>query len=306
MSSPGERSRNVDDRVVEAFGAEWSRFTSEKVDIRELEEIFESYTAIFPWADLPPDPVGFDAGCGTGRWARFFAPRVGRLYCVDASDKALRVARRVLADQGNVEFRQEDLGSLSLSEASCDFGYALGVLHHVPDTEAALKACVARLKPGAPFLVYLYYDLQQAGRVTRLVFSLITGLRYTVARLPFRVRVVVTDVLAGLLYFPLARLARLLERAGRDVSSMPLFQYRHRSFYTMRNDALDRFGTRIEKRYSRPEVQSLLEGAGLERVVISDDPPWWVAVGRREEPVKGFPEHSTQVDPVTESPGRVL
>jgi hypothetical protein len=62
---------------------------------------------------------------------------------------------------------------------------------------------------------------------------------------------------------------------------VPLFQYRHRSFYVMRNDSLDRFGTRLEKRFSRDGVRCLLEGAGLENVVFSEGPPWWVAVGWR-------------------------
>jgi hypothetical protein len=93
---------------------------------------------------------------------------------------------------------------------------------------------------------------------------------------------VVADVLAAVMYWPLARTARIVEMAGRDPSSLPLFQYRHRSFYVMRNDSLDRFGTRLEKRYSRDEVLDLLEGAGLENVQFADGPPWWVAVGWRE------------------------
>ena len=91
----------------------------------------------------------------------------------------------------------------------------------------------------------------------------------------------VADVLAVFVYWPLARFARLAERAGRDPSFLPLCQYRHRSFYVMRNDSLDRFGTRLEKRYSQEEVRDLLERAGLENVVFSEGPPWWVAVGWR-------------------------
>ncbi len=49
----------------------------------------------------------------------------------------------------------------------------------------------------------------------------------------------------------------------------------------MRSGALDRFGTRLEKRYSRTEVVELLEGSGLTDIVFSDGPPWWVAVGRK-------------------------
>ena len=41
-----------------------------------------------------------------------------------------------------------------------DFGYSLGVLHHLEDTQAGMAACVRKLKPGAPFLVYIYYALE--------------------------------------------------------------------------------------------------------------------------------------------------
>ena len=203
------------------------------------------------------------------------------MICIDASVEALDVARRVLADHDNVEFRHEDLSAMGLEDESCDFGYSLGVLHHVPDTEDATRACTRKLKPGAPFLVYLYYDLEGAGVVRRSLLAVVTGFRMLISRLPRLIRYLVTDLLALVLYLPLARVARLVERVVLDPSRVPLFQYRNRSFYVMRNDALDRFGTRLEKRYSRDEVRDLLEGAGLTDVVFSDGPPWWVALGRR-------------------------
>jgi SAM-dependent methyltransferase len=267
--------------LVKGFGDEWSRFTNEALSETELREMFDRYTEIFPWEDLPADAEGFDAGCGSGRWARFFAPRVGLLYCIDASEAALDVARETLAGQTNVEFRREDLSSLGLTDGSCDFGYCLGVLHHIPDTEDALATCVAKLKPGAPFLVYLYYDLEGRGWLQRRLFNVATVIRAVVSRLPSRARAAVADVLAAVVYWPLALVARLVERIGWDPSFVPLFQYRHRSFYVMRNDSLDRFGTRLEKRFSRDGVRCLLEGAGLENVVFSEGPPWWVAVGWR-------------------------
>ena len=283
MSDQPEHPRNVDDSVVEAFGDEWLRFGNESLDDEELREMFDAYTSVFPWEDLPLDAVGFDAGCGSGRWARFFAPHVGRLICVDASAKALDVARRTLIGHDNVEFRHEDLSAMGLEDESCDFGYSLGVLHHVPDTEDATRACVRKLKPGAPFLVYVYYDLEGRGWLQRRLFGGVTVVRSVVARLPSRAREVVADVLAAVVYWPLARAARLIEKTGRDPSVVPLFQYRHRTFYVMRNDSLDRFGTSLEKRYSREEVRVLLEGAGLEKVDIADGPPWWVAVGWRRQ-----------------------
>ncbi|HAQ23773.1 MAG TPA: SAM-dependent methyltransferase [Acidimicrobiaceae bacterium] len=273
---------NVDPKVVEAFGQEWERFTNAGLARSELQSMFDDYATIFPWDELPSEPVGFDAGCGSGRWAAFFAPRVGHLYCIDASAEALNVARQVLRDHGNVSFLHEDLSSLGLEEESCDFGYSLGVLHHIPDTASALQSCVRRLRPGAPFLVYLYYDLEGAGVVRRVILRLVTVVRTVVSRLPRTFRHIVADVIAVSIYWPFARFARMAERLGRDPSSLPLFQYRNRSFSVMRNDALDRFGTRLEKRFSRDEVKKLLEHAGLINVEFSDGPPWWVAVGRRD------------------------
>ncbi len=141
--------RGHDDRVVKAFGEEWDRFSNEPLSDSELSEMFEAYMAVFPWDRLPDGAVGFDAGCGSGRWAKFVAPRVGHLHCVDASNQALAVARRVLRGFDNVDFRHETLGDLSIKDSSCDFGYSLGVLHHISETEDALAACVAKLRPGA-------------------------------------------------------------------------------------------------------------------------------------------------------------
>jgi len=275
-------SRNLDHRVVKSFGEEWSRFDNQRLEVDELEEMFSCYTSVFPWEDLPDGSEGFDAGCGSGRWARFFAPRVGRLHCIDASEAALEVARTALASETNVEFRHEALSSIGLEDASCDFGYALGVLHHIPDTERAVAACAAKLKPAAPFLVYLYHDLEDRAWLNRLLLRAVTVVRFVVSRLPSKARSLVAEILAAVVYWPLARMARLVELAGRDPAILPLFQYRHRSFYVMRNDALDRFGTRLEKRYSKEGVRQLLEGAGFEKVVFSEGPPWWVVVARRQ------------------------
>src|SRR5207253_1388585 len=127
----------------------------------EAQQIFEEYFDIFPWQALPPDAVGFDAGCGSGRWARLVAPRVHRLYCFDASDEVVEVATEMLAEVPNCEVTLAAIDELPIADGSMDFGYSLGVLHHIPDTPAALRDCVRKLKPGAPFLVYLYHRFDE-------------------------------------------------------------------------------------------------------------------------------------------------
>ena len=61
---------------------------------------------------------------------------------------------------------------------------------------------------------------------------------------------------------------------------LPLAAYRDRSLYSMRTDALDRFGTKLEKRFTRDQIRAMMEGAGLESITFSDN-PYWCAVGYR-------------------------
>jgi hypothetical protein len=163
-----------------------------------------------------------------------------------------------------------------------DFGYCLGVLHHVPDTSAGLAACVGKLKPGAPFLLYLYYAFDNRPLWFRSLWRVSDILRKGVSRLPPFVKYAVTLLIAAVLYLPLARLARLVESVGGSVESFPLSYYRDRSFYTMRTDALDRFGTALEQRFTRDEIEEMMMKSGLERIAFSSSPPYWCAVGFRQ------------------------
>ena len=176
---------NLDPRTVSSFGDEWQRFDQQGMALGEAERVFGDYFAVFPWDQLPPDAEGFDMGCGSGRWARFVAPRVGRLHCIDPSS-ALAVARSTLADQPNVQFHQASVAASGLLPNSQDFGYSLGVLHHVPDTAAAIRSCAALLKPGAPLLLYLYYSFDNRPRWFRWLWHLSNAARLLIRRLPPR------------------------------------------------------------------------------------------------------------------------
>lgn len=243
--------------------------------------MFDGYFAVFPFDELPAKAEGFDLGCGSGRWAAGVAPHVGRLHCIDPSAEALDVARRRLAGVDNVDFHLASSETIPLPDSSQDFGYSLGVLHHIPDTAAALADCVAKLKPGAPFLVYLYYAFDNRPAWYRGLWRTSDLGRRAIARLPFALRKAVTSTIAAGVYWPLARLAKLAERAGADVTTLPLSDYRHRSFYGMRTDALDRFGTRLEQRFTRDQIRRMMENAGLDQIVFHDGVPYWTACGRR-------------------------
>ena len=272
---------NLDRATVRDFGREWQRFDQSGMSHAEMAQVFGEYFAVFPWDSLPRDAVGFDAGCGSGRWAALVAPRVGRLHCVDASTEALDVAQRNLAGLSNVSLHEATLDAMPLPDGSMDFGYSLGVIHHLPDPAAGLTACVRKLKPGAPMLVYIYYAFDNRPAWFRVLWQASDVLRGALAKAPFRLKSAITELLAALVYWPLARGARLFERLGCNVADWPLSAYRGRSYYSMRNDALDRFGTRLEHRMTRAQIEAMMEKAGLRDIRFSDSVPFWCAVGRR-------------------------
>lgn len=274
-------TRNADPDVLKGFTQEWTQFDQSGFRGEEFETTFEAYFSIFPWDALPNGATGFDLGCGSGRWARGVAPKVGMLHCIDTDERILDVARRNLTEFGNVSFHRATVDSIPLADASMDFGYCLGVLHHVPDTQAGLDSAVAKLKPGAPFLLYLYYAFDNRPAWFALLWKLSEVMRFTLSRSPFAIRLIGSQVAAAFIYFPLARLAGLLEKLGLDVDAFPLSAYRKNSFYTMRTDALDRLGTRLEKRFTRAQMQEMMERAGLTGITFSESVPYWCAVGTK-------------------------
>lgn len=281
MTRPPRPGANIDLKTVEGFGEEWAAFDQEQLAPAEHRRLFDQYFVPFSFADLPPGAEGFDLGCGTGRWALLAAPKVGTLHCIDPSAKALAVARRRLADLPNVTFDEAGVDDIPLADGSQDFGYSLGVLHHIPDTAAALASCVRKLKPGAPFLLYIYYAFDNRPEWFRGLWRSTEAARWIIARLPFPLRKAVTTGIAATVYWPLSRAARILAARGRDVSNFPLGAYRDLGFYTLRTDALDRFGTRLEQRFTRRQIEVMMASAGLEQIVFSEDAPYWVACGRK-------------------------
>lgn len=267
---------------MESFGHEWSSHDQSGLSDAEKQQIFTDYFSCFPWDALPENAEGFDMGCGSGRWASVVAPRVGTLNCIDPAEQALAVAKRNLAASPNVRFHHATTDTAPLADGSQDFGYSLGVLHHIPDTEAALADCTRLLKPGAPFLLYLYYRFDNRPAWFRAIWKTSELLRGGISRMPSGLKNATTDLAAVGIYWPLARGARLAEKLGADVDAFPLAYYRDKSFLTMRTDSRDRFGTPLEQRYTRQEITRMMENCGLENVRFSDSMPYWVAVGTRK------------------------
>jgi hypothetical protein len=130
-------------------------------------------------------------------------------------------------------------------------------------------------------LIYVYYAFDNRPAWFRLLWRASDLLRRAISRAPFRVKSAFAELFALVVYWPLARAAWLFEKLHCNVANWPLSAYRLDSFYRLRTDALDRFGTRLEHRMTRAQITSMMENAGLRDISFSDAVPFWCAVGRK-------------------------
>ena len=283
LQSDGEQ-RNYDPATKDAFSDQWERFEKH---VHELDEdnkmIFDRFFHHFPWDDLPKEAVGFDMGCGRGRFLKFVAPYVGHVHAVDLSPIAIKNAQKRNEDLKNISYHNRPVGDNGLEKESCDFGYSFGVLMCVPDTQGAINECASLLKPGAPFCLYMYYSLDNRPAWYRGLWKLSDWIRQGICKLPKGLGFFLTDMFAVFVYWPLARAAYLAEKMGLDVTNWPLSDYRNTSFYRMRGTSRDRFGTPLEKRFSLKEMQDMMVEAGFENINHYDGPPHWCLCGIKKQ-----------------------
>jgi ubiquinone/menaquinone biosynthesis C-methylase UbiE len=273
---------NVDSRVVKAFGEEWSKFAS--FDDADIEQIGNQYFDIVTSAMLGPESNVIDIGCGTGRWSKYLLKKgVKFIEAVDPS-VAIFSADHLLAEYENVRLTQATTDNLPFADNSFDFGMSIGVLHHIPDTSKAMADCIQKIKPGGYFYTYLYYKVNHRGAIFTFLLSIVTAMRFIISRLPGTVKKFVCDLLALFIYMPFIVVGRGFKTLGLDrmAKRIPLHDYQDKSFFIIRNDALDRFGTILEQRFSKEEVIAMMAACGLKNIVVSEREPWWHAVGQKK------------------------
>lgn len=122
------------------------------------------------------------AGCGTGDGAIMLATqlaragRPGHVTCIDRSEASLAIARARAEARGlaNISFRRLSLLDLPESELGAfDYIDCCGVLHHLPDPDAGLRALTSVLAEGGGMGLMVYaphgrtgvYMLQDALRL---------------------------------------------------------------------------------------------------------------------------------------------
>jgi SAM-dependent methyltransferase len=273
---------NIDVLTVNSFGDEWQAFHG--FSNEEIKKLGDEYFDIITSEMLHKSSSVLEVGCGSGRFLKYLSGKVGYLVGTDPSHSII-AADKLLGKADEIILVKASANNLPFADESFDFVYSIGVLHHIPDTYKAMEACVAKLKRGGYFFTYLYYNLDNRGVVFRSLFNLSTIIRRRVSRLSGKSKRLVCDVLAIGLYMPfigLSRLFKVLRVPLQYRRKIPLNGYENKSFYIIRNDSLDRFGTPLEQRFTKQQIQEMMEKVGLESIIFSNNIPFWHVVGRKK------------------------
>jgi SAM-dependent methyltransferase len=273
------KDENLDQEVINSFGHEWAAFDYSEAQTNEaLDAQFLAYCEPIDLSQFNPDnSLAADFGAGSGRWTSRLLPYFSQVYALEPSDGASNVLTKKFVNESRVKILQETVGMNSIASSSLDLAMSLGVLHHIPDTGLAIKDVASKIKSGGVFLCYLYYKLDNKPIYYRGLFWASNSIRWVISRLPYAMRRMIARIIATAVYLPLARTSKLLSTKGLNVSNIPLHHYADMPFVMLQNDALDRFGTRLEQRFSKKEITEMLGNAGfdLSTLKFSDIEPFW-------------------------------
>ena len=279
MVSQNKKDENLDQGVIDSFGHEWATYDYGETETSEaLDAQFMAYCAPIDLTQFnSKTSLAGDFGAGSGRWSSRLTPYFSLVYALEPSDGASSVLKKKFSNDPKIVVLQETVGSNSIPLASLDLAMSLGVLHHIPDTGLAIKDVSRSIKPGGIFLCYLYYSLENKPTFYKLIFKAVDGVRRVISVLPHRVKQLVTSTIAALVYWPLARFSKVLNKLGVNTSNIPLHHYANMPFVMLANDALDRFGTSLEQRFSKAEITEMLRAADFDIATLkfSDKEPFW-------------------------------
>jgi len=274
-----DKDENLDQGVIDGFGHEWAAFNYAETETAEaLDAQFVAYCTPLDFGQFDPTTsVAGDFGAGSGRWSSRLASHFSRVYALEPSDGANQVLRNKFTGDPKIVVLQETVGVNSIPVASLDLAMSLGVLHHIPDATLAIKDISRSIKPGGVFLCYLYYSLENKPTYYKLIFKGVNIVRRVISASPQKVRRLSATVIAAVVYWPLARLSKVVNKIGRNTSNLPLHHYAEMPFVMLANDALDRFGTSLEQRFSKAEITEMLRAADFDLTTLkfSEIEPFW-------------------------------
>jgi SAM-dependent methyltransferase len=150
-------------KTTETFSDKWRRFKTYGLEPAHEDFLLGWYMKKFGVPDLAA-LISFyagrgsvlEVGPGSGFNTRFIANHCrGEVFALDVSEAAFTTFENT-RDLPNCTVVQADLMDAPFADGSFDLIVADGVLHHTPDTRAAVQALYRKVKPGGQFFFYVY------------------------------------------------------------------------------------------------------------------------------------------------------
>lgn len=226
--------------------------------------------------------VGIEVGSGCGYDSYCMAknnPDV-QILSIDISDGIFKT-KELTAGLKNVRLLKCSALDLPVKDATCDFAYSFGVLHHTPDPKRGLLEIARVLKKRTPVFLYLYEDHSE--NIPKFIFvKIVSMLRTITTKIPHKALYVLSWLLSPFVYivFTLpAKAFRKFKLTSSIAGSIP-FNFGTGPF-SLRGDLYDRFAAPIEYRFSRNGMNQLFTECGFSNIHITRlrDTAGWVAWG---------------------------
>jgi demethylmenaquinone methyltransferase/2-methoxy-6-polyprenyl-1,4-benzoquinol methylase len=115
--------------------------------------------AVIAGLGLAPGSRGIDVGCGVGLYTLWLAEAVGpdgQVLGIEPSAERVEAARALVGDRlppPRLEFQVGDGVEMDAPGGRFDWLWCGNVLHHIPDTQAALKEFARVVKPGGRIVI---------------------------------------------------------------------------------------------------------------------------------------------------------
>ena len=249
-----------------SFGFQWQKYARTQLDdeeSRESEHDFRRKTGLTP-SDLNGKLV-LDVGCGMGRFADVATRWGAQVVGIDLS-AAAEVAARNLEGRQFIAL-QADVFALPFAPASFDFIYSIGVLHHTPNCEQAVRALPQYLKPGGTLAVWLYSAYNPWYRFSDIYRRVTHKMPAKTLHGILRVVVPVVNSVDSAL--------RVLPVVGRPLSGLlrflaPVNRNSNRQWRVL--DTFDWYSPKYQSKHTYEEVFRWFETCGLEDLHVVDVP----------------------------------
>ncbi len=108
--------------------------------------------------DALPEKAILDAGCGQGYLCRMLARKGARMTGIEPADSLYCTALQREQDEPlGITYLQHDLSTFTSVQSIYDVVVANMVFMDIPDYQAAMRNCIAALKPGGDFIFSLLH-----------------------------------------------------------------------------------------------------------------------------------------------------